>query len=154
MKNVNDIDQGRKDSLEKRTLAASQTAEAPESLRYPESRRSTSEDSVTQKEAELSEKRTELATSDNNTEPMAKACIETVNVDNDEQTSDLEMRLGYFGLGLHDQMEVPEADKLLEVVGQIEGRPAKILLDTGCSTYVLSSSFAKRNGIPGIPMRS
>src|SRR5436189_252343 len=63
------------------------------------------------------------------------------------------MRLGYFGVGLHDQMEVPEADKLLEIVGQIEGRPAKILLDTGCSTYVLSSSFAKRNGIPGIPMR-
>src|SRR6266496_1921466 len=63
------------------------------------------------------------------------------------------MRLGYFGLGLHDQMEVPEADKLLEVVGQIEGRPAKILLDTGCSTYMLSSSFAKQNGIPGLPMR-
>ena len=67
--------------------------------------------------------------------------------------SEWDMRLGYFGLGLHDQMEVPEADKLLEVVGQIEGRPARILLDTGCSTYVLSSSFAKRNGIPGIPMR-
>ena len=102
-------------------LAASQTEEAPESLRYPESRRSTSEDSVTQEEAELSEKRTEPATSDNNTEPMAKACIEPVDVDNDEGSSDLDMRLGYFGLGLHDQMEVPEADKLLEVIGQIEG---------------------------------
>ena len=150
-KGVDGTGQGRKDSLEKRTLAASQTAEAPESLRYPESRRSTSEDSVTQEETELSEKRTEPVTSDNTTEPMAKGCIETV--DDDERTSDLDMRLGYFGLGLHDQMEVPEADKLLEVVGQIEGRPAKILLDTGCSTYVLSSSFAKRNGIPGIPMR-
>ena len=81
---------------------------------------------------------------------MAKD-IETVD---NENASGMEMRLGYFGLGLHDQMEVPEADKLLEVVGQIEGRPAKILLDTGCSTYVLSSSFAKRNGIPGISMRS
>ena len=47
-KGVDGTGQGRKDSLEKRTLAASQTAEAPESLRYPESRRSTSEDSVTQ----------------------------------------------------------------------------------------------------------
>ena len=47
-KDVDDTGQGRKDSLEKRTLAASQTAKAPESLRYPESRRSTSEDSVTQ----------------------------------------------------------------------------------------------------------
>ena len=146
--------QGRKDSLEKRTLAASQTAEAPESLRYPQSRRSTSEDSVTQERTELSEKRTEPVTSDDTTEqPMAKGCIETVDVDNDEGSSDMDMRLGYFGLGLHDRMEVPEVDKLLEVVGQIEGRPAKILLDTGCSTYVLSSSFAKRNGIPEIPMR-
>ena len=153
-KGVDGTGQGRKDSLEKRTLAASQTAEAPESLRYPESRRSTSEDSVTQEETELSEKRTEPVTSDDTTEqPMAKGCIETVDVDNDEGTSDMDMRLGYFGLGLHDQMEVPEADKLLEIVGQIEGRPAKILLDTGCSTYVLSSSFAKRNGIPEIPMR-
>ena len=153
-KGVDGTGQGRKDSLEKRILAASQTAEAPESLRYPESRKSTSADSVTQGRAELSEKRTEPVTSDDTTEQsMAKVYIETVDVDNDEGTSDMEMRLGYFGLGLHDQMEVPEADKLLEVVGQIEGRPAKILLDTGCSTYVLSSSFAKRNGIPGIPMR-
>ena len=85
---------------------------------------------------------------------MAKACIEPVDVDNDEGSSDKEMRLGYFGLGLHDRLEVPEADKLLEVVGQIEGRTARILLDTGCSTYVLSSRFAERNGIPGIRMRS
>src|SRR5438046_2255246 len=66
----------------------------------------------------------------------------------------MHMRRWYSGLGLHDQMELPEGNKLLEVIGQIEGRPAKILLDTGCSTYVLSSSFAKRNGITEIPMRS
>src|SRR5271169_1122219 len=83
---------------------------------------------------------------------MAKGCIEIVA---DENASDSEARLGYFGLGLHDRLEVPEADKLLEVVGQIEGRTARILLDTGCSTaYVLSSRFAERNGIPGIRMRS
>ena len=153
-KGVDGTGQGRKDSLEKRTLAASQTAEAPESLRCPESRRSTSEDSVTQKEAEQSEKRTESAISDDTTEQsMAKVYIELVDVDNDEGTSDMDMRLGYFGLRLHDRMEVPEADKLLEVIGQIEGRPAKILLDTGCSTYVLSSSFAEQNGIQGIQIR-
>ena len=89
----------------------------------------------------------EIVNSDNTTESMAKVYIEPVDVDNDEEASDLDMRLGYFGLGLHDQMEVPEADKLLEVIGQIEGRPAKILLDTGCSTYVLSSRFAERKGI-------
>src|SRR5208282_5124320 len=117
-------------------------------------RRSTSEDSVTQEETELSEKRTESVTNDDIMEqPMAKGCIVTVDVDNDEGTSDIGMRLGYFGLGLHDQMEVPETDKLLEVVGQIEERPAKILLDTGCSTYVLSSRFAEQNGIQGIQMR-
>ena len=136
-KGVDDTGQGRKDSLEKRTLAASQTAKAPESLRCPESRRSTSEDSVTQEEAELPEKRTESAISDN-----------------DEGMSDMDMRLGYFGLGLHDRIEIPEADKLLEVIDQIEGRLVKILLDTGCSIYVLSSSFAKRNGIQEIQMRS
>ena len=77
-KGVDGTGQGRKDSLEKRILTASQTAEAPESLRCPESRRSTSEDSVTQKETELSEKRTEPVISDDNTEqPMAKGCIET-----------------------------------------------------------------------------
>src|SRR4030095_8431516 len=51
-------------------------------------------------------------------------------------------------------MDVPEADKLLEVVVQVNGRSARILLDTGCSTYVLSSRFADWNGIPGIRMRS
>ena len=76
-KGVDGTGQGRKDSLEKRILAASQTAEAPESLRYPELKESTSEDSVTQEETEQS---------------MAKGCIETVD---DERTSDLEMRLGY-----------------------------------------------------------
>jgi len=58
--------QGRKDSLEKRTLFASQTKEALESLRYPESKRSTSEDNVTQKETE---------------QAMAKGCIGTVDDD-------------------------------------------------------------------------
>jgi hypothetical protein len=50
---------------------------------------------------------------------MTKSCIETIDVDDDEGTSDLEMRLGYFGLGLYDQIEVPEADKLLEAIDQI-----------------------------------
>jgi hypothetical protein len=100
-KGMDDTGQGRNDSLEKRTIAVSQTEEAPESLRYPESRRSISEDSVILKETELSQKRTETVDSDD---------IEIVD---DEGTSELGTRLGYFGLGLHDQMEVPEAEKLL-----------------------------------------
>ena len=67
MKRVDDAGQGRKDSprkeLEKRTLFASQTEEASESLRYPESEESVSEDSVTQERTEQS---------------MAKGCIEIV----------------------------------------------------------------------------
>ena len=145
-KDVDGIGQGRKDSLEKRILIASQTAEASESLRCPESRRSISEDSVTQEEAELSEKRIESVISDDTTkQSMTKVYIEPVDVDNDEGTSDMDMRLEYFGLRLHDQMKIPETDKLLEIVDQIEGRSAKILLDTGCSIYILSSSFVKWN---------
>ena len=121
-KDVDGIGQGRKDSLEKRTLAASQTAKAPESLRYPESRKLTSEDSVTQGRMESSEKRTEPVTNDITKQSMAKIYIETIAVDNDEErTLDLGMRFGYFGLGLYDKMKIPEADKLLEVVDQIEG---------------------------------
>ena len=150
---VDDAGQRRTDSprrkLEKRTLFASQTEEASESLRYPESKKSTSEDNATQERTERSDIIAEPVR--NTTEQtMAKGCIETVA----DKSSDLEVRLGYFGLGRHDQLEVPEADKLLEVVGQIEGRPARILLDTGCSTYVLSSRFAERNGISGIGTRS
>jgi hypothetical protein len=80
-------DMGRKYSprkkSEKRTLFASQAEEAPESLRYPESKESTSEDSVAQEGTEGS---------------MVKGCIETV----DENASESEAQLGYFGLGLHD----------------------------------------------------
>ena len=73
-----------------------------------------------QQEVELSEKRIELVISDNMKQSMAKGCIEIVDVDNDEGISNMNMRLEYFGLGLHDQMEISETDKLLEVIGQIE----------------------------------
>ena len=48
---------------------------------------------------------------------MAKGSIEIV----DDNRSESEVQLGYFGLGLHDRLEVPEADELLDVVSQIEG---------------------------------
>ena len=32
----------------------------------------------------------------------------------------MDMRLGYFELGLHDQMKIPEVDKLLKIIDQIE----------------------------------
>jgi hypothetical protein len=63
---------------------------------------------------------------------MMKGCIETV----EENASESGTRFEYFGLGLHDRLEVPDADKLLEFVGRIEGRTAKILLDTGLCAFV------------------
>jgi hypothetical protein len=147
---VNGTGQGEKDSLvkksEKRTLFVSQTEETSESLRYPESNESTPEGSVIQGRTETSDLISEPVSTTE--QSMAKRCIEPV----DENASVSEARLGYIGLGLH-QLEVPEADQLLELIGQIEERPARILLDTGCSTYVFSSRFAERNGIPGIQMR-
>src|SRR5436190_23992912 len=65
----------------------------------------------------------------------------------------LEVRLGYIGTGLHNKLEVPEAKTLLEVNGQINGKAARILLDTGCSTYVLSTQFATRHNIEKTPMK-
>jgi transposase InsO family protein len=124
------------EELEKRILSTSQMEEVPESLRYLKSEESISEDQVTQEEMELSD-------DDSRT-------IEVKEITEE----DLEVRLGYIGMRLHDKLEVPEAKTLLEVIGQIDGKVAKILLDTGCSTYVLSTKFATRYGIEGIPMRS
>ena len=131
-----------KTELEKRTLVASQKEEASESLRYPESEELRSEDRATP-----------------GTE-QSRCCPETVNVVTNDDIADgtarnenLELGLGYFGLGL-SQLEVPEADNLLEVIGQIDGQSARILLDTGCSTHVLSSRFAERHGIRTTSVRS
>src|SRR6266513_884025 len=66
---------------------------------------------------------------------------------------DLDVRLGYIGMGVHNKLEVPEAKTLLEVNGQINGKAARILLDTGCSTYVLSTQFATRHNIEKTPMK-
>jgi hypothetical protein len=74
---------GKKDSpgkkSEKRTLFVSQTEEASESLRYPESNESTSEDSVTQGRTESSDRYPEPVINNSTMERMmAKGCIETV----------------------------------------------------------------------------
>ena len=105
----------------KRTLFVSLKEETPESLRYPESRGSAS-DSVALEElasedgATQEESRSEDMILKETDKSMAKGWIETVACKNAE-----EVRLGYIGLGLRDQLEVPEADRLLEVVGRIEG---------------------------------
>ena len=52
MECVDDTNQGRKDSLEKRILTTSQIEKASESLRYSEPKKSTSEDSAIQEEME------------------------------------------------------------------------------------------------------
>src|SRR5271168_4007044 len=58
------------------------------------------------------------------------------------------VNLGYIGIDNDpDQVKPPE------VYGKINGYPARILLDTGCSTYVLSSDFAKACNIPNFPSK-
>src|SRR5947199_7459935 len=100
-------------------------------MRYSESKKSTSENSVTQKEAKLSKKRIELVMNvDNTTEQSMAKDIEIID---NENALSMKMRLEYFELRLHDQMKISEADKLLKVVDQIEERSAKILLNTKCS---------------------
>jgi hypothetical protein len=47
-------------------------------------------------------------------------------------------------LGVLDISFNPEAEDPPEVVGTINGHEARILIDSGCSTYVLSSAFAYR----------
>ena len=47
---------------------------------------------------------------------MTKDYIEIVDIDNDEEMSDLDMRLGYFGLRLYDQMKISEIEKLLKII--------------------------------------
>ena len=119
--------------LEKRTLFASQQEEASESLRYSESE-SKSENKETHErteEAARCDRAVNVAANGQVTEDIvindgaASDAVTNENVTDeavtDDTTMNMELRLGY--VGLQDQ-EVPEADKLLEVVGQIDGRPA------------------------------
>jgi hypothetical protein len=54
-----------------------------------------------------------------------------------------QIRLGYLGI-----YEKPEESRPLVVYGKINGHPARIMLDSGCSTYVLSTDFARDSNIP------
>jgi hypothetical protein len=54
-----------------------------------------------------------------------------------------QVNLGY--LGIHEK---PEELKPPVVNGIINGHVARIMLDSGCSTYVLSTDFARDNNIP------
>ena len=53
------------------------------------------------------------------------------------------VKLGY--LGIHER---PEELQPPIVYGRINGKMARIMLDSGCSTYVLSTDFAQKNQIP------
>ena len=58
------------------------------------------------------------------------------------QTKIPQIKLGY--LGIHEK---PEELRPPVVNGIINGRVARIMLDSGCSTYVLSTDFARDNNI-------
>jgi hypothetical protein len=112
---------------EKRTLFASPIGlETIESLHYPESKNHTSEDSTGFNKDNVSE--------------------------DDIRSMERNVRLGYIGLHYNDS-ELPEVGDLLEVIGAIEEQDARILLDTGCSTYVISDDYVARNGIERIPVK-
>ena len=94
--------------MEKRILPTSQMEEVSESLCYPKSVESVSEDQVTQEQMELSD--------DNS---------RTIEV-KDTTEEDLDVRLEYVRMGSNNKLEVPEAKILLEVIGQIDGKVTKI----------------------------
>jgi len=119
------METGGKD-MEKRTLSGLQEAEPVESLCYP---------------------RTELqdAGSTEQSEDQAAGLDMDLSVGSDAPLESIaKVQLGYMEF---QDKEAPEANDLLEVVGGINGYQARILLDTGCSTYVLSDTFAARHGI-------
>jgi hypothetical protein len=61
---------------------------------------------------------------------------------------DPRVKLGYLGIN-----EKPEEAKPPVVYGKIDGRIARIMLDTGCSTYVLSTDFARAGDTPCFPCK-
>ena len=54
-------------------------------------------------------------------------------------------------LGYLDVQATPDTQEPPSVIGTINGNPARILLDSGCSTYVLSEEFAVHAGIHQYP---
>ena len=60
----------------------------------------------------------------------------------------LKVNLGFIGIN-----NDPDQAKPPEVYGKINGHPVRIMLDTGCSTYVLSSDFAKSCSILSFPSK-
>ena len=99
--------------------------------------------------------------SDNSEEPVTTPVMTSAPVDNPDDNlvihpekpvtprhPDPRVKLGY--LGIYDK---PEEVKPPMVYGKIDGRIAQIMLDSGCSTYVLSTDFANAGNIPCFPCK-
>ena len=67
----------------------------------------------------------------------------THNTQNTPRTQTSKVTLGY--LGINDR---PEEARPPVVYGKINGRTARIMLDCGCSTYILSTDFVNDSDIP------
>jgi len=67
---------------------------------------------------------------------------------NSEVPLETPLQLGYL-----DIFADPEAEEPPEIHGTIHGQPARILLDSGCSTYVLSTDFAEQAKITQYPTK-
>ena len=56
-------------------------------------------------------------------------------------------------LGCLDILADPEAKEPPEILGIMQWQPARILIDSDCSTYVLSTDFAEKAKITLYPMK-
>ena len=87
-------------------------------------------------------------------EPVTTPVVTSTPVGNPDDSlviprhPDPRVKLGY--LGIYDK---PEEAKPPVVYGKIDGRIAQIMLDSGCSTYVLSTDFANAGNIPCFPCK-
>jgi hypothetical protein len=66
------------------------------------------------------EKYIKFIISDNNMNLMIKAFIKFIDIDNNKESLNMDMKFEYFELRLHNQMKISEIDRLLEVVDLIE----------------------------------
>ena len=84
-------------------------------MHYSELRKSISENNVIQKEMKLLDKCIEFIIN-NNIKSIIKIYIEFIDIDNNKELLNINMRFEYFELGLYDQMKISEIDKLLKIV--------------------------------------
>ena len=90
-----------------------------------------------------------LTVSNNGLSPMDDSINSRLTLDNPDISEDIPLKLGYL-----DIQGNPEVQEPPEIVGIIHGQPARMFLDSDCSTYVLSTDFATKAKINSYPTNS